>query len=95
MEITMPPLTRREQEVFEALKGAEGPMPIGQLASQVFGFSDASALQEVRVWVSRLRAKGIPIRTILGVGYMLDRCGNGHTWGCVVCGARQAGEESA
>lgn len=70
-------LRRRELAVLETLMGRPGKVVTRQrLASEVFNFSDAVAPNALEVYVGRLRRKLLPdgptIRTIRGLGYMLE-----------------------
>jgi two-component system response regulator TctD len=70
-------LRRREMAVLETLMGRPGKV-IGKdrLSAEVFNFSDAVAPNALEVYVGRLRRKLMPdgpaIRTIRGLGYMID-----------------------
>lgn len=70
-------LRRREMAVLETLMGRCGKVVTKQcLTSEVFNFSDAVAPNALEVYVGRLRRKLMPggpnIRTIRGLGYMLE-----------------------
>lgn len=54
-------LTVREQQVYDALRQFGAPMPLSTLALTVFGAADYRDLNATRVWVCRLRAKGVPV----------------------------------
>lgn len=81
-------LTKRERQMLDLLKLSPGPVEASALALELIGSSDASARQDVRVWVSRLRAKGVNVVTVHNVGYMLGGCEGAHLWVCACCGAR-------
>jgi len=74
---TVVELRRRELAVLETLMGRPGKV-IGKdrLSAEVFNFSDAVAPNALEVYVGRLRRKLTPdgpaIRTIRGLGYMID-----------------------
>ncbi len=70
-------LRRRELAVLETLMGRPGAVvPRERLNSEVFNFNDAVAPNALEVYVGRLRRKLMPdgplIRTIRGLGYMID-----------------------
>jgi two-component system response regulator TctD len=70
-------LRRRELAVLETLMGRPGKVVTKQrLNSEVFNFTDAVAPNALEVYVGRLRRKLMPdgptIRTIRGLGYMLE-----------------------
>nr|WP_281423375.1 response regulator [Novosphingobium profundi] len=70
-------LRRRELAVLETLMGRPGKVVTRQrLACEVFNFADAVAPNALEVYVGRLRRKLTPdgptIRTIRGLGYMLE-----------------------
>ncbi|WP_159983723.1 MULTISPECIES: response regulator transcription factor [unclassified Novosphingobium] len=70
-------LRRREMAVLETLMGRPGKVVTKQcLNSEVFNFADAVAPNALEVYVGRLRRKLMPggptIRTIRGLGYMLE-----------------------
>lgn len=70
-------LRRREMAVLETLMGRPGKVVTKQrLNSEVFSFADAVAPNALEVYVGRLRRKLMPdgptIRTIRGLGYMLE-----------------------
>lgn len=70
-------LRRRELAVLEALMGRPGRVVAKErLSAEVFNFNDAVAPNALEVYVGRLRRKLMPsgpaIRTIRGLGYMLD-----------------------
>jgi DNA-binding response OmpR family regulator len=70
-------LRRREFAVLETLMGRPGKVVTKQcLNSEVFNFSDAVAPNALEVYVGRLRRKlsphGPTIRTVRGLGYMLE-----------------------
>jgi two-component system response regulator TctD len=63
--------------VLETLMGRQGKVVTKQcLNSEVFNFADAVAPNALEVYVGRLRRKLMPggptIRTIRGLGYMLE-----------------------
>lgn len=71
-------LRRREWSVLEALASRAGQIVSREtLQAEVFGFDDPVGSNALEVNVTRLRAKLAPdgpaIRTVRGVGYMLDR----------------------
>lgn len=70
-------LRRRELAVLETLMGRPGKVVTRQrLTAEVFNFSDAVAPNALEVYVGRLRRKLTPngpvIRTVRGLGYMLE-----------------------
>ncbi len=70
-------LRRREWAVLEALATRAGQVvPRDRLSADVFGFDEPVGSNAIEVHVTRLRAKLAPdgpeIRTVRGVGYMLD-----------------------
>ncbi|MCJ2182755.1 response regulator [Novosphingobium sp. 1949] len=70
-------LRRREMAVLETLMGRPGKVVTREcLNAEVFNFSDAVAPNALDVYVGRLRRKLTPngptIRTIRGLGYMLE-----------------------
>lgn len=70
-------LRRRERAVLDALATRAGQIvPRDLLQSEVFGFDEPVGPNAIEVNVTRLRAKLAPdgpeIRTVRGVGYMLD-----------------------
>ncbi|SNS27108.1 response regulator [Sphingopyxis indica] len=70
-------LRRRELAVLETLMGRLGKVVTREcLTSEVFNFSDAVAPNALDVYVGRLRRKLMPdgptIRTVRGLGYMLE-----------------------
>jgi len=70
-------LRRREWAVLEVLATRAGQVvPRDRLAAAVFGFDEPVGRTPIEVHVTRLRAKLAPdgpgIRTIRGVGYMLE-----------------------
>ncbi|MET7247135.1 response regulator transcription factor [Methylobacterium sp. EM32] len=70
-------LRRRELAVLEVLMAKAGQVvPKERLAGEVFGFDDAVAPNALELYVARLRKKlqpnGPEIRTIRGLGYLLD-----------------------
>lgn len=70
-------LRRRELAVLETLLGRPGKVVTKErLAAEVFNFNDAVAPNALEVYVARLRRKLLPdgpaIRTIRGLGYMID-----------------------
>jgi DNA-binding response OmpR family regulator len=70
-------LRRREMAVLETLMNRPGKVVTKQrLNSEVFAFADAVAPNALEVYVGRLRRKLMPdgptIRTIRGLGYMLE-----------------------
>ncbi|RKF21156.1 DNA-binding response regulator [Altericroceibacterium spongiae] len=70
-------LRRRELAVLETLMGRPGKVVTREcLIAEVFNFADAVAPNALDVYVSRLRRKLMPdgpaIRTIRGLGYMLE-----------------------
>jgi DNA-binding response OmpR family regulator len=70
-------LTRRELCLLEILMVRAGKV-VGkeQIADQLFGFDEEAGPNAIEVYVSRLRKKldpvGVPIRTIRGLGYLLE-----------------------
>ena len=70
-------LTRRELCLLEILMVRAGKV-VGkeQIADQLFGFDEEVGPNAIEVYVSRLRKKlepaGVPIRTIRGLGYLLE-----------------------
>ncbi|WP_207080438.1 response regulator transcription factor [Novosphingobium sp. KA1] len=71
-------LRRREWAVLEALAARAGQIVSREtLQAEVFGFDDPVGSNALEVNVTRLRSKLAPdgpaIRTVRGVGYMLDR----------------------
>lgn len=70
-------LRRRELAVLEALMGRPGKVvPKERLSAEVFNFDDAVAPNALEVYVGRLRRKlqpeGPSIRTVRGLGYMIE-----------------------
>lgn len=70
-------LRRRELAVLETLMGRPGKVVTRQcLTSEVFNFDDEVAPNALDVYVGRLRRKLMPhgpaIRTVRGLGYMLE-----------------------
>ncbi|WCT71879.1 response regulator transcription factor [Sphingomonas naphthae] len=70
-------LRRRERAVLDALATRAGQIvPRDLLQSEVFGFDEPVGPNAIEVNVTRLRAKLAPdgpeIRTVRGVGYLLD-----------------------
>jgi two-component system response regulator TctD len=70
-------LRRRERTVLEALATRAGQIvPRELLIGEVFGFDEPVGSNAIEVHVTRLRGKLAPdgpgIRTVRGVGYMLD-----------------------
>lgn len=70
-------LRRREMAVLETLMGRPGKVVTREcLNAEVFNFADAVAPNALDVYVGRLRRKLMPggpvIRTIRGLGYMLE-----------------------
>jgi two-component system OmpR family response regulator len=70
-------LRRREWAVLERLVGRAGKLVSKErLADEVFGFDEPVAPNAIEVYVGRLRRKlepdGPVIRTLRGLGYMLD-----------------------
>ncbi|MGH6745232.1 two-component system response regulator TctD [Novosphingobium sp. PhB55] len=70
-------LRRRELAVLETLMGRPGKViPKERLSAQVFAFDDAVTPNALEVYVGRLRRKlqpaGPAIRTVRGLGYMIE-----------------------
>lgn len=70
-------LRRRELAVLEALMGRPGKVvPKERLSAEVFNFDDAVAPNALEVYIARLRRRlqpeGPTIRTIRGLGYMIE-----------------------
>jgi two-component system response regulator TctD len=70
-------LRRRELAVLEILMGRPGKVIAKErLSAEVFNFNDAVAPNALEVYVGRLRRKLMPngpvIRTIRGLGYMIE-----------------------
>ncbi|WP_159874340.1 response regulator [Novosphingobium sp. 9U] len=70
-------LRRREMAVLETLMGRPGKVVTREcLTAEVFNFADAVAPNALDVYVGRLRRKLTPhgptIRTVRGLGYMLE-----------------------
>ena len=70
-------LRRREWAVLERLVARPGKLVSKErLTSEVFGFDEPVAPNAIEVYVARLRKKlepdGPHIRTLRGLGYMLD-----------------------
>ncbi len=70
-------LRRRELAVLETLMGRPGKLiPKERLSAEVFNFDDAVTPNALEVYVGRLRRKlhpsGPAIRTIRGLGYMIE-----------------------
>ncbi|MFE1603137.1 response regulator [Methylobacterium sp. ID0610] len=70
-------LRRRELAVLTVLMGRAGKVvPKERLSAEVFGFDEAVAPNALELYVARLRKKlqpgGPEIRTIRGLGYLLD-----------------------
>jgi DNA-binding response OmpR family regulator len=71
------PLRRRELAVLTALMARAGKVvPKDRLSAEIFGFDDAVAPNALELYVARLRKKlqpeGPEIRTIRGLGYLLE-----------------------
>lgn len=71
-------LRRRELAVLQALMLQAGKLvPKTRLISEVFGLDDPVAPNALELYVARLRKKfgdsGLRIRTVRGLGYMLER----------------------
>lgn len=71
------PLRRRELAVLTALMARAGKVVRkDQLGAEIFGFDEAVAPNALELYVARLRKKLLPdgpeIRTIRGIGYLLD-----------------------
>lgn len=71
------PLRRRELAVLTALMVRAGKVvPKERLSAEIFGFDEAVAPNALELYVARLRKKlqpgGPQIRTIRGLGYLLD-----------------------
>lgn len=71
------PLRRRELAVLTALMARAGKVvPKERLGAETFGFDEAVAPNALELYVARLRKKlqpdGPEIRTIRGLGYLLD-----------------------
>lgn len=71
------PLRRRELAVLTALMARAGKVvPKERLGAEIFGFDEAVAPNALELYVARLRKKlqpgGPEIRTIRGLGYLLD-----------------------
>ena len=70
-------LRRRELAVLETLMGRPGKViPKERLSAEVFAFDDAVTPHALEVYVGRLRRKLLPsgpaIRTVRGLGYMIE-----------------------
>ncbi|GAM04241.1 MULTISPECIES: response regulator [Novosphingobium] len=70
-------LRRREAAVLDALATRAGQIVVREiLQGEVFGFDEPVGQNALEVYVTRLRAKlgpeGPRIRTVRGIGYMLD-----------------------
>ncbi|PWC31202.1 response regulator transcription factor [Azospirillum sp. TSO35-2] len=70
-------LRKRELAVLDGLITRAGKVvPKDRLANEVFGFDDAVAPNAIELYVARLRKKlepdGPQIRTIRGLGYLMD-----------------------
>lgn len=73
-------LPRRERAVLEQLVVSAGSIvPREKLADRVFGLDEDVGPNALEVYIGRLRKKlaagGPQIRTVRGLGYMLDRSG--------------------
>jgi DNA-binding response OmpR family regulator len=71
------PLRRRELAVLTALMARAGKVvPKERLSAEIFGFDDAVAPNALELYVARLRKKlqpgGPEIRTVRGLGYLLE-----------------------
>jgi two-component system response regulator TctD len=71
-------LRRRELAVLECLMTRAGKVvPKEKLAGEVFGFDEPVAPNAIELYIARLRKKlepeGPQIRTIRGLGYMIER----------------------
>jgi len=71
-------LRRRELAVLEGLMTRAGKVvPKEKLAGEVFGFDEPVAPNAIELYIARLRKKlqpeGPRIRTIRGLGYMIER----------------------
>ncbi len=70
-------LRRRERAVLAVLMAKAGQVvPKDRLSGEVFGFDDEVAPNALELYVARLRKKlqpaGPEIRTIRGLGYLID-----------------------
>ncbi|WP_135078911.1 response regulator [Terasakiella sp. SH-1] len=70
-------LTPRERGVLEVLIRTHGNVvPKDQIFEHIFGFDDEADLSAIEIYISRLRKKlkghEVMIRTIRGIGYMLE-----------------------
>lgn len=82
-------LTKREQQMVDILRRAAGLVPLSALAVELYGASDESARQSVRVIAHRLRSKGVRVTSMTGHGlYGLDACEGNHVFVCACCGAK-------
>ena len=71
-------LTRRELGVLEVLVNRAGRVVSkDSIAEHVYGYDDEAGPNAIELYVSRLRKKladsGIGIRTVRGLGYLLER----------------------
>jgi two-component system response regulator TctD len=71
-------LRRRELAVLEGLMTRAGKVvPKGKLAGEVFGFDEPVAPNAIELYIARLRRRlepaGPQIRTIRGLGYMIEQ----------------------
>lgn len=85
--MTRPYLSRRERQVYEALRAADGAVvPHAQIIAAVYGpealLTDRESL---KVYAMRLRRKGYAIRNVWGVGYALGAVGR-----CPTCGGEMS-----
>jgi len=70
-------ITPRERGVLEVLIRNNGNVvPKDQIFEHIFGFDDEADLSAIEIYISRLRKKlkehNVGIRTIRGIGYMLE-----------------------
>jgi len=77
LEGSMIDLRRRELAVLETLMGRPGKVVAKErLSAEVFNFDDAVTPNALEVYVGRLRRKLLPsgpaIRTVRGLGYMIE-----------------------
>ncbi|MDP2699144.1 response regulator transcription factor [Thalassospira sp.] len=70
-------LTPRERAVFEILVRNMGKVISKErIALHLFGFDDEASVKSIELYISRLRKKltvsGVSVRTVRGLGYMID-----------------------
>lgn len=81
--MTRPYLSRRERQLYEALRAEDGAVVSHDLLTAAMYGSDALPTDRnaLKVYVLALRRKGYAIRNVWGVGYALGAVGR-----CPMCG---------